>query len=254
MEKQMSGGKKADMVWFNTKPYTDYINYLKGYDTSNVDTTLGNLTDYASSASKNLGDLMGNYTFNVNASDEARQQAQDAVYNQYMNRLQPQFEQQTSDLATSLANKGLSVGSEAYQRAMNDLQQEQNDATSQAAYQSVLAGQQAYSQDLQNQIAAGSFGNNAQQAYINQLLSALTRSQSGYENQQNIFGVESALANIQYQQAQALAAQKAANSGNSGLGSTIGSLAGAGLGLYLGGPVGAGVGAQLGGTVGGMFG
>lgn len=223
-------------------PYNDYLNYLKNYDTSNVDTTLGNLTSWASGASQNLGDQFGNYTFNVEASDAARQAAQDAVYNQYMERLTPQFEQQTSDLATSLANKGLSVGSEAYQRAMSDLQQEQNDATNQAAFQSVLAGQDAYTQDLNNQIAAGNFGNMAQQSYINQLLSALSGSASGYENQQNIFSVGTGKSNLQYQQDKANskgglsgALSGALSGGLQGAaitGSPWGALAGAGMGAY----------------------
>lgn len=240
----MSGGKK---VKYNFTPYNQYLDYLKNYDTSNVDTTLGNLTSWASNASQNLGDQFGDYTFNVEASDAARQAAQDAVYNQYMERLTPQFEQQTSDLSTSLINKGLPVGSEAYQRAMNDLQQKQNDATSQAAYQSVLAGQNAYSQDLQNQIAAGGFGNQAQQSYINQLLSALSGSASGYENQQNIFSVGTAKSGLQYKQDKANAASKG------GFGSSLGSLAGGVIGAYFGGPAGAAVGSQIGGAAGGML-
>lgn len=240
----MSGGKK---VKYDFTPYNQYLDYLKNYDTSNVDTTLGNLTSWASNASQNLGDQFGNYTFNVEASDAARQAAQDAVYNQYMERLQPQFQQQTDDLQTRLVNQGLGVGTEAYQRAMSDLLQEQNKATNQAAYQSVLAGQNAYTQDLQNQIAAGSFGNQAQQAYINQLLSALTGSASGYENQQNIFSVGTGKSNLQYRQDKANAASK------SGFGSSLGSLAGGIIGAYFGGPAGASIGSRIGGAAGGTF-
>lgn len=240
----MSGGKK---VKYDFTPYNQYLDYLKNYDTSNVDTTLGNLTSWASNASQNLGDQFGNYTFNVEASDAARQAAQDAVYNQYMERLQPQFQQQTDDLQTRLVNQGLGVGTEAYQRAMSDLLQEQNKATNQAAYQSVLAGQNAYTQDLQNQIAAGSFGNQAQQAYINQLLSALTGSASGYENQQNIFSVGTGKSNLQYQHDKANAASK------SGFGSSLGSLAGGIIGAYFGGPAGASIGSRIGGAAGGTF-
>ena len=242
----MSGSKKTPKM--NMLPYINYLNYLNKVDTSNVDNTLGNLTEYASQASQNLGDLMGDYTFNVNASDEARNQAQEAVYNAYMDKLTPQFEQQTSDLSTSLINKGLPVGSEAYQRAMSDLQQEQNEATSQAVYKSVLAGQDAYAQDLSNQIAAGNFGNTAQQSYINQLLSALSRSVSRDENQQNIFATSSALANLQYQQALANAQSKG------GLGSSLGGLAGAGIGFAVGGPMGAGIGSQIGSGLGSYLG
>lgn len=239
-------GKSQKAVTMDTSAWTNYLNYLNNYDTSNVDTTLGNLTNWASNNSQNLGSLMGDYTFNVNASDEARQQAQDATYNMYMDKLTPQFEQQRSDLATSLQNKGLAVGSEAYQRAMNDLQDNQNQATNQAAYQSVLAGQQAYSQDLANQINAGQFGNQAQQNYINQLLSALQGSASGYENQQNIYGVGTSLANVNYQNALAEAAAKA----KGGTWSKVGNIAGTAIGAYFGGPVGASVGGQVGSAAG----
>lgn len=239
--------KSAKTPKLDTSYMSDYVNYLKNYDTSNVDTTLGNLTNYAQTSSAENLPNMGDYTFNVNASDEARRQAQEATYNQYMNYLQPQMETQTSDLATALQNKGLGVGTEAYSRAMSDLQDNQNQALNQAASQAVLSGQNAYSQDLQNQISAGNFGNTAQQRYINQLLSALQGSASGYENQQNIYSASSALANANYQNALAKAQSK------SGLGSSIGSLAGAGIGAYFGGPMGAQIGSNIGGQAGSYF-
>jgi hypothetical protein len=125
---------------------------------------------------------------------------------------------------------------------MGDLQDNQNEALNQAGYQSVLAGQQAYSQDLQNQIAAGNFGNQAQQAYINQLLSALQGSVSGYENQQNIFSVGAGKSQLQYEQDKANA--------NSGLGGALsGALAG-GMNAFIasgGNPYAAAAGAALGG-------
>lgn len=242
MEEQMSKSKK---VSYDMTPYNDYLNYLKNYNTGNVDNTLNNLTSWASTASQNLGNTLGNYTFNIDASDEARQRAENATYNQYMDKLQPQFLQQTDDMATRLANQGLSVGSEAYQRAMNDLQDNQNEAVNQAAYQSVLAGQNAYSQNIQDQVLAGNFGNTAQQQYINQLLSALKGSASGYENQQNIFGVGTGKSALQY-------AQDKANSKN-GWGSALGSIGGGALGAYFGGPSGAAFGSQFGGSLGSYF-
>lgn len=242
----MSGSKKS--AQYDTQYIKDYQNYLRNYDTTNVDTTLNNLTDYARLSSQDLANVMGDYTFNVNASDEARRQAQDATYNQYMDRLNPQFERQTSDLQTRLANQGLSIGSEAYQRAMTDLQQEQNKATNQAAYQSVLAGQQAYAQDLANQINAGTFGNNAQQNYIKQLLSALEGSASGYENQQNLYAVGKALADANYQN------DLAKKNAKSKWGSALGSAAGMAIGAYLGGPTAGVAGAKLGSKAGGQLG
>lgn len=235
----MGKSKKAE---YDFTPYNEYLDYLKNYDTSNVDNTLTNLTSWAESGSNNLANTMGNYTFNVNASDKARQQAQDATYQAYIDKLNPQFAQQTSDLSTALQNKGLAVGSEAYQRAMNDMQDNQNEARNQAAYQSVLAGQQAYSQDLANQINAGQFGNQAQQNYINQLLSALQGSASGYENQQNIFSVGSAKSGLKYEQDKANA--------NGGLGGALSGALSGGVNAFIasgGNPYAAAAGAALGG-------
>jgi len=112
------------------------------------------------------------WTFSVNAGDDVRKQTQDATYNSYMERLTPEFDRQRENMATMLQNQGIPVGSEAYERAMGDLEQKQNDATSQAAYQSVLAGNNAYAQELQNQINAGNFGNNATNSYYNAQLNA----------------------------------------------------------------------------------
>lgn len=227
-------------------PYNDYANYLQGVDTSNVDNTLSNLTANAYNQSQQLGD-MGDYTFSVDGSDEARQRAEDALYNSVVDKLTPQFERQQSNLATMLQNQGIPVGSEAYSRAMGDLEEKQNDTLSQAAYQAVLGGQDAFSQSLGDEVTAGGFGNTAQQAYINQLLSQLQGSASGYENQQNLFAVRSGKSDLKHAQ------DKANANRNSGLGTTIGTIGGAIVGAYFGGPQGAAVGAKAGGALGSAF-
>ncbi len=172
----------------------DILNYLNNYDTTNYDNTLNNLTSYAANASNQLSN-MGNYTFSVNGSDAARQRAEQATYQSYVDKLTPQFANQTSDLATSLANKGITVGSEAYSRAFTDLQNNQNNALNQAAYQSTLAGQNAYSNSLSDQINAAQFGNSAQSSYIQQLLMALENSYSGYDVAMDKFAIQNAADN-----------------------------------------------------------
>ncbi|MBE6467065.1 MAG: hypothetical protein E7004_00525 [Alphaproteobacteria bacterium] len=156
------------------------LNYLNNYNTSNYDNTLNNLTSYASNASNQLSN-MGDYNFSVNASDEARNRAEQATYQSYVDKLQPQFAAQMSELHTSLANKGIPVGSQAYLNAMGSLNASHNSALNQAAYQSVTAGQEAYSNSLNDQINSASFANDAQSNYINQLLQALQNSYSGYD-------------------------------------------------------------------------
>ena len=186
------GGK----VSYDNSAYNQLNQFLNNYDTSATDATVSALQNYAKSASQNLSNLP-NYNFSVDASDQARQRAEDATYKSYMDRLNPQFERQTSDLATALANKGLAVGSEAYERAMSDLQQKQNDATSQAAYQATLAGQDAYSKSLADQISAGTFGNQAQQSYLAQIL-ASADGPTSYDIAMDKFSAGSANAANQY--------------------------------------------------------
>lgn len=191
---------KSKKVKYDMTPYNDYVNYLKNYDTSNVDGTLSNLSGWAkASSAQNLAD-MGDYTFDVNGSDEARRRAEDAIYASTTDKLNPQFERQTQDYATLLQNQGLPVGSEAYERAMGDLFEKQNESVRQAAYASVLGGQEAFSQSLKDEMNAGNFNNAAQQSYINQLLSALNGSVSGYNKEQNLLGVRTGQANMQYAQ------------------------------------------------------
>ena len=168
----------------------DILNYLNNYNTKNYDATLNNLTSYAADASAQLGN-MGAYRFGADGSDAARQRAENAAYQSYMTTLAPQFKNQTADLETSLANKGLGIGTEAYQRALTDLQNAQNNALNQAAYQSVLAGQNAFSNSLNDEIKAANFSNNAQSQFINQLLAALQKSYSGYDVAMDKYNIRS---------------------------------------------------------------
>ena len=167
----------------------NYTNYLQNYNTANYDNTLDNMTATALNMSQNLGSLPA-YQFGAAPSDTAREQAQNATFQSYVEQIVPQYQQQTTDLQTRLANQGIPVGSEAYERAMADLQGAQNAALNQAAYQSVLNGQNAYSQSLADSINAAQFNNTAQQSYIDQIMSLLQNSVSGYENQANLYNAQ----------------------------------------------------------------
>lgn len=233
---------KSKKVRYDMSPYNDYVNYLNSYDTSKVDNTLSNLTGWAEDSSTQNLPNMGDYRFDVNGSDAARQRVENALFEQTADKLTPQFERQTQDYATMLQNQGVPVGSEAYARAMGDLQNSQNSALAQAAYSSVLGGQDAFSQSLNDEIKSADFSNSAQQAYINQLLSALSGSTSGYEHQKNIFNTRTGQANLQYAQDKANAnsgwqnalvgALQGAAAGYAKTGSPWGALGGGALGAY----------------------
>jgi hypothetical protein len=86
----------------------------------------------------------------------------DAITNAYMQRLQPQIDQDRAALETKLANQGISQGSDAYNNAEREFQQGVNDQRTSA----LLAGDQQQ-QMLFNQGLAGSqFVNQAQQQAI----------------------------------------------------------------------------------------
>jgi len=70
----------------------------------------------------------------------------------YMQRLKPQIEQGREALATQLANSGIPVGSEAYNRAMMTQGQKENDLLAAATTQGFGVGQQARQQGF-NELA-----------------------------------------------------------------------------------------------------
>lgn len=168
----------------------NYLNYLRNYDTSNYDNTLNNMTSAALAMSGNLSS-MPNYQFNADGSDAARQRAEAAIYQNYLDKLTPQFTRQGNDMQTRLSNQGIPVGSAAYNRAMSNLYDSQNSALNEAAYKSVLAGQDAFSQSYADSLRGAQFANNAQSNYIDLIKSLLDGSVSGYDNASNLYNTAS---------------------------------------------------------------
>lgn len=204
---------------------------LDKVDTKDYDNVLKNFQATANTMSGN--ENLGNWNWSVDGSDAARQRAENATYQAYIDKLTPQFENQTNDMQTRLVNQGLTPGSEAYERAMTDLQNNQNDAISQAAYASVLSGQNAFSQSLNNEIAAGNYGNNAQSAYTNQIWNLLQNSMSGYDKEMQKAGLVTQAWNQQQKAKQAKAQQSGSMLNNAlKLGATA-------AGAYFAGPAGA---------------
>ena len=158
----------------------DVLKFLNDYDTSQTDSAYSNMATLGNQMTTELSNRPG-YVYSVDGSDAAAQRAENAAYQSAVNRLTPEFDSRRRQLETKLQNQGLSVGSEAYQSAMNSLEQQQNDAYKQAAYQAVQQGQNAYTNSLNNQIAAGNFQNSAQILPVNEILSLLSNSKSGYD-------------------------------------------------------------------------
>lgn len=162
----------------------------RGYNAPRLQTGLGRTGNITSGLdTSNLAAMP------VNAGTTAQQ----AI----MSRLQPQLERQRSQLQTQLANQGITPGSAAYENAMREQSQSENDLLSQAALQGINLDMTARQQGLGEAQTTAGFANLAQQQAYNQ---ALASGQYGNQAQLAQFG-----ANIQGQQAQNAAQQQAFN-------------------------------------------
>ncbi len=159
---------------------SDVLNYLNNYDTSLADNTYKNMAAVGNQMSSQLANRP-DYVYSVDGSDAAARRTENAVYQSAADKLSSQFDSRRRQLETRLQNQGLSTDSAAYQSAMNNLEQQQNDAYTQAAYQSIQQGQNAFTNSLNNQIAAGNFQNSARTLPINEILSLLSKTKSGYD-------------------------------------------------------------------------
>lgn len=215
-------------------------------------------------------------------------QAGNAMYGQASSRLDPQWQQRQEDLDTKLANMGITRGSAAYAREMQNFNQGRNDAYNQANFSSIIgSGQEAARMQgmdinqagLWNQTQGQQFGQDLTSAtYANQLrtqqiqeeamrrgmslneMNALLSGQQVGMPQMPSFMAGSPQQGVDYmgagqQQYQAALdqynAQKASKSGMFG---TIGTIGGGIIGGIYGGPQGAMVGSKIGGSLGGMIG
>lgn len=172
----------------------NYMNYLRGYDTSNYDNTLKNMTSTALNMSADLS-KMPQYQFSADYSDAARQRAEDATYQAYADKIKPIYKQNIDDMQNRMVNQGIPVGSTAYNKTMDNIYDNMNNALNQAAYQSVVAGQDAYSKSQADSIEAAKFNNSARQNYIDQIKSLLAGSVSGYDNALNLYNLQNSVQN-----------------------------------------------------------
>lgn len=218
------------------------LDALNKIDTTAVDNANKNMAEYGEQMSQNLGNRP-DYVYSVDGSDAARQRAEQAYYNSMVDNFQPQFEQRRADLETRLANQGLSVGSEAYQRAINDLEDAQNQALTNASNQAVLSGQNAFSQSLADAISSGNFTNTARQMPINEILTLLSNSPSGYDIAMEKYGILGNMSNTMAQQRAQAQASKNAGLSNALSGAMSGAAAGSAFGPW---------GAVAGGALGGL--
>jgi hypothetical protein len=213
------------------------LSALDNVDTKSYDNVNTNFQKLAEKLSQDPN--FGSWTWSVDGSDDARQRAEQATWASYLDKIQPLYNQQTDDLQARLVNQGLTPGSEAYQRAMSDLQDRQNSASNQAAYAATLNGQNAFTQSLNDSINAANFGNNAQLGNQDRIWNLLSNSMSSYDKEMQKANLLS-----EYYNQKANAPKKAGASG-----ALSGAASGAAAGSAFG-PWGALAGAAIGGFTG----
>jgi hypothetical protein len=119
------------------------------------------LLDYQNQASLGLGELTGKglgyvssmleTPFDVSQLPSTGFNPSQTYQEAYMQRLAPQLQQGRDKLQQDLANRGIDIGSEAYDRAMQSQAQRENDLLLGATTQGFGVGQQARQQGLQEQ-------------------------------------------------------------------------------------------------------
>lgn len=115
----------------------------------------------------------------IAAADPYVQKMQDAYYQQAQSRLDPQWQQTQADLESKLSNMGLTRGSEAWNRELDNMTRGRTDAYNQAQMQSILTSGAEAARMQGMDINAGNFANQAaQQEYQNRLASQQAQNQA----------------------------------------------------------------------------
>lgn len=151
----------GDYSW--TDPYTDEQYTVPRFTIDQSYTPDGQfLVDEQMRASKNLAtlgaDLSGSLGNQINSNFQLGNEATEArLFDLGRSRLDPKFAEGRESLRTQLANQGIMQGTEAYDRAMRNFGQQENDAYNQLLLQGRgLANQELLTEDNQriNQISA----------------------------------------------------------------------------------------------------
>jgi hypothetical protein len=99
-----------------------------------------------------------------------RQKVEDALYSRATSRLDPQFEKAQRDQETRLANQGINIGTEAWSRAMDDLNRGRTDAYGAARNDAIAAGGAEQSRMFGQEAQLFGLSMQQRQQMINELL------------------------------------------------------------------------------------
>lgn len=142
---------RNDPVTGNPVPYVNQSLSEVGqqrFDQNNrIDTGLGNIAEQGLGYVKNQLDSPFDQSVLPERTLNAGQTGQDAI----MSRLQPNLERQREQLRTQLYGQGVREGSEAFNNAMSDQNQRENDLLTNASLQGIQLGDQARNSAIQEQ-------------------------------------------------------------------------------------------------------
>lgn len=127
------------------------------------------MTDLAGQGLEQARDVLSNpnldtsglpdWISDVDASDEARQQAQDAIYNRATRYLDPQYEKRQAALETQLANQGLARGTEAFGSALDEFTGQRDLAYADARDRAIMGGNQEFQADFGRNLTNANLSN-----------------------------------------------------------------------------------------------
>lgn len=131
------------------------------------------------------------------ADQQTRQTAQDALYARQAQYLDPQFAGKRADLEAKLANQGITAGSEAYNGAMQQLAQEEQQAYSDARMRAIEGGgnemaqqfglgMQAHQTGVGDITTQGQFANASRGQLISELLQDMQQRNAAITGQANL--------------------------------------------------------------------
>lgn len=130
--------------------YANVVGPNGGYTTT-VDPNTGQITINKAYGQNSNAALGAQYAALSNYSGDPTEAA-NAYYNAQMEYLQPQFDRQVQRAESSLTNRGIPLGSKAWNDAMDAVYDNQNQQMGALSSNALLAGQQ-YQQNILNQAA-----------------------------------------------------------------------------------------------------
>lgn len=120
-------------------------------------TALGSWNDVLKNAGADWSSIPGVYG-NAGSQADLVKQAQDAMYSQQTRYLDPQYKQQQDSLSSSLANQGVTMGSQAYTTAMDNFARQRDSAYGNARDSSINQGNTFAGQLFNQGLAAHNTG------------------------------------------------------------------------------------------------